>query len=132
MSKKSKQKRNKTEQDVFDKPEYAMDIVVDKPKKAPKEKPKEEAFHVGESIGDKVATKLTELKAQLEEMAAAVKEAPAKAKRRAKTSRTAKERLEDNPDLSFAELFDPEDDEEVSFDELLKDSKLDWHHFKDE
>lgn len=82
MSKKSKQKRNRTEQDVFDKPEYAMDIVIDKPKKAPKEKPKEEAFHVGDSIGDKVASRLTELKAQLEETAAAVKEAPQKAKGR--------------------------------------------------
>jgi hypothetical protein len=43
----------------------------------------------------------------------------------------AKERLEENPNLSFAELFDPQEDESESFADLLQESKLDWRHFKE-
>lgn len=107
-----------------------MDVVADKPKKAPKEKPKEDAFHVGDTIGDQAASKLAALKAKLEDVAD--KQQQVKAAKPQKPVRTAKERLDENPDLSFAELFDPQEDEEASFDELLKDSKLDWRYFKDE
>ncbi|MFB5190374.1 hypothetical protein [Alicyclobacillus fastidiosus] len=130
MSKKSKQHKRRTDVDLFDKPDYAMDVVADKPKKAPKEKPKEEAFHVGDTIGDQAASKLAALKAKLEDVAD--KQQQVKAAKPQKPVRTAKERLDENPDLSFAELFDPQEDEEASFDELLKDSKLDWRYFKDE
>lgn len=130
MAKKRKGNRSghQGERDLM-KPDYAMD-KLEPPKKPEKEKPKEEAFHVGESVGGSTAALLAQLKEQL-----TVAEEEAKPKKEVKqkrVARSAEERLSENPDLSFAELFDPTDDEESSFDELLKDSKLDWRFFKDE
>ncbi|WAH35809.1 hypothetical protein [Alicyclobacillus dauci] len=129
MAKRTKQGHRRTRTDDMDKPAYAMDVIPDKPKKPEKEKPKEEAFHIGDTIGGQAAEKLAQLKSQLADVEMDKTKAKEKPKRKVQS---AKERLEENPDLSFAELFDPQEDDEQSFDELLKSSKLDWHHFKDE
>ncbi|MFD1673427.1 hypothetical protein [Alicyclobacillus fodiniaquatilis] len=131
MSKRHKNKRQKSVEERPDKPDYAMDIIRDAPKKKAPEKPKEETFHLGDAIGGQAAAKLTQLKAQLAEVEEKKPE-KIQPKTKQKAGRTTEERLADNPDLSFAELFDPQEDDEGSFDELLKSSKLDWRYFKDE
>lgn len=131
MAKKSRHHKTTRREEAMDKPSYAMDVFEEKPKKPVKEKPREEAFHVGDTIGGQAADKLAQLKEQLAQTEQAKAPAKQSAKPR-KTTRTAQDRLAENPDLSFAELFDPQEDERTSFEELLESSKLDWHYFKDE
>lgn len=110
-----------------------MDKMEPKAKPAPK-KPKEETFHVSDTLKGSTAAQLTKLKENLTEKEEEKKPAQsAKTKSKEKRpNRSAKERLEENPDLSFAELFNPADDEESSFEDMLSESKLDWRFFKDE
>ena len=44
--------------------------------------------------------------------------------------KTAKERIMEDNDLSFADLFDPAPEDELSFEEMINDSKMDWRKFK--
>lgn len=131
MAKRTKRKHVATYED-HDKPAYAMDVVKE-PVKVKPEKPKEEAFHVGETVDGSIAQQLEKLKAQLvEQSEPKVAAPPKKAERGAASKKPAEERLAENPNLSFAELFDPQDDEDASFKDLLDESKLDWRFFKDE
>lgn len=130
MKKRSRSGAGRKEEGL-DKPSYAMDVFEEKSKKPAKEKPKEEAFHVGDSIGTSAAAQLAKLKEQLvdrEEKAAPVKQST----KRKVSRQSAEDRLAQNPELSFAELFDPQEDEESSFADMLKDSKLDWRAYKED
>lgn len=130
MAKKRRGQTGSRREDFYDKPAYAMDVFPEKPKKPEPERPKEEVFHVGDAIGGQVASRLEQLKAQLTESEAA--KVPQKATPIKPTKRSAKERLDEDPNLSFADLFDPQEDDDESFDSLLKSSKLDWQQFKED
>lgn len=131
MAKKSKHKTQTNREAYEDKPDYAMDRMIQKKQEPVVTKPKEEQFLLEDSIPSYAMMKLTKLKEQLStEETAKLPKQPAKPEK--KKQRSAAERLEDNPDLSFAELFDPADEEDASFDELLNASKLDWKYFKDD
>lgn len=120
--------------DEFDKPSYAADRI--EPAKNPQAPvPNEAELRLEERLGKGTLDKLSALKtAMMSDPAAQSKQGPA-APKRAKASvprKSAAERLADDPDLSFAELFDPVEDDGASFEELFDSSKLDWRHFKDE
>lgn len=129
MPKKSRRQQRTRRDEPNDKPAYAMDVIQEKPKKPEPERPKEESFHVSDSIGGRAADELARLKAQLTEQAEPKKPSPAVTPMKS-GKRSAQERLDEDPNLSFADLFDPQEDDEQSFDELLKSSKLDWQYFK--
>lgn len=133
--KRNNRKRSENDNDLV-KPEYAMDKMEPKAKPEP-EKPKEETFHVGDALRDSTAVQLAKLKESLTTAEEEKKPRPAPSgktatKTKRSSNRSAEERFAENPDLSFAELFDPAEDEESSFEDLLEDSKLDWRFFKDE
>jgi len=128
--------RRKQQNDSFadDKPAYAADRMDVKPKpESAKRGDETESFLLRDAMNADVAARLAALKSALVEEAQArpVTQQQQKKEKAAKR-RPAAERLAENPDLSFAELFDPADDDDVSFEEMLADSKLDWRSFKDE
>lgn len=130
MAKRTKKPHRRHDDEVMDKPAYAMDIVQEKPKKPAKQKPSEDAFHVADTISSQAASQLAKLKEQLVEVETP-KQPVKPSSKKAKNTKSAADRLAENPDLSFAELFDPQEDDE-SFEEMLDSSKLDWQMFKDE
>ncbi|QRF23998.1 hypothetical protein FY534_10380 [Alicyclobacillus sp. TC] len=112
------------------KPDYAMDKMepVAKPKKnvIPEENARLEEF-----LSAAVAEKLSALKmTEKPDEDTALRISDKSKKEKQIQTRSAKEKLEENPDATFAELFDPAEDDHQSFEELLKDSALDWRHFK--
>lgn len=125
---KQKKRPNRREEGL-DKPAWAADVMT-APEKPQKPVKKETDIFLEERLGTGMLDKLAQLKAKVvaEEETAKVKAVPVKKKT---SGKTAKERLADDPDASFAELFDPQDSEgEEGFEDLLNDSKLDWQHFK--
>ncbi|WP_029423176.1 hypothetical protein [Alicyclobacillus macrosporangiidus] len=56
---------------------------------------------------------------------------PVGSTRRSPEDRGASEGDRADREASFAELFDPQPDDDVSFEELLRTSKLDWRKFKE-
>lgn len=113
----------------LDKPDYAADMIQEK-KKEKKPAVKETDIFVEERLNHKDLQNLAKIKEQL--LAEANRSSEKRTVQRKKTSgKSAREKIADDPNVSFADLFDPVDDDEHSFEDLLKDSKLDWHKFKD-
>ncbi len=149
---KHKGKRKQTQSEEFDlKPDFAMDGFVEKKetKKAPVDK--EAELNVKDRIGVASLSKLEKLRAEMKEEAdAAESAAAAKAQANSKATRAnskapgslssgsssaassspGRSSSDPNDNLSFAELFNPEPDDEEDFDSMLKDSKLDWRQYK--
>ncbi|GMA58578.1 hypothetical protein C7445_10469 [Alicyclobacillus sacchari] len=134
MGKQARKRRQQDDSFADDKPVYAADRMDPKPKRESAKRGDEaESFLLRDAMKSDVATRLAALKNALVEEAQARPDVPqAHKKAKAAKRRPATERLAENPDLSFAELFDPADDDDVSFEEMLADSKLDWRSFKDE
>jgi hypothetical protein len=85
-----------------------------------------------EAVGDAVRGRLAALKAELE---ANQPQGKAVSGTGAGGARTGKKpqpsaRAKEEDEASFAELFEPRDEEGMSFEELLNQSKLDWKAFK--
>ena len=129
---KSSKTNSNSRRDVEDKPSYAADYARSEPKpEKPKQVPADERVSVEDALGALVKDKLAVLKAQME----AAAEPPTSAVKMKGNppkppGKSAEQRLADDDTRSFAALFDPAEEDEASFDEMLKDSKLDWHHFK--
>ncbi len=152
---KQRKRRGALSQDFSggDKPEYAADwFRAEKPKKPAAEKKAEESGQtsVEDHLGQPALAALAKLKAEMAEAAAkqeaakAAKVAGEKVAHKVDPSRTrnsvTKNRTkfaavtqedESEREASFAELFDPVEPDDASFEELLKKSKLDWRAFKD-
>lgn len=134
MSKRTHRKRDSHMDN--DKPDYAADYPVRKAKA--KEKDDDKA-HVKEHLQGNVLNKLNRLKATLQKKEASVTDSKGQTtKRGAKpvqnrnhggTNNNAQAATPDEK-KSFAELFEPEEEDDVSFEDMLKDSKLDWRKFK--
>ncbi|MDQ0190912.1 hypothetical protein JI721_02815 [Alicyclobacillus cycloheptanicus] len=142
-----------------DKPDYAADLFRDdkpaKQKTSSDKKPEAEpAATLKDRLGAGALAQLTQLK-QAMQAAQAQGAGAAKAKPGTRdpsgTAGTAGERgglrtnrqhghaaqaadrgseQQADQDLSFAELFDPVEPDDESFEEMLQKSKLDWRHFK--
>jgi hypothetical protein len=128
-------KRTGRREEGMDKPAWAADVIT-MPVKPQKPVVKETDIFLEERLGTSLLNQLAQLKAKVvEEAEAATVKAQAvviKSKKKVAQGKSAKDRLAEDPDASFAELFDPQDsDEEEAFAELLDESKLDWHHFKE-
>ncbi|WDL98052.1 hypothetical protein [Alicyclobacillus sp. ALC3] len=136
-----------------DKPEYAADwFREEKPKKPAADKKVEENGQtlMQDHLGQSALAALAKLKAEMaavaakEEAAKAAKVAGEKVAHKVDSGRTpnsvvknrskfaaATQTEESEREASFAELFDPAEPDDASFEELLKKSKLDWRTFKD-
>jgi len=132
---KKQHKQHRTERDRgLDKPSFAADVMAEPvAKKEAKPVRSETDISVEEHLKPGAADKLAALKVQMlatEQAAHAVavtKKQPASASARSASAQT---RLDADPDASFAELFDPAEEDEESFEHLLEKSKTDWRHFK--
>ncbi|GGI98827.1 hypothetical protein GCM10010885_05400 [Alicyclobacillus cellulosilyticus] len=130
MSKRKRPARRRDDAGL-DKPAYAADGVASR---AQADNPAGITFH--DLVGERVAKQLEDLRRQME--AEATPRGPAQARHRdrpaglpeqqAAKGRPAAAGADDEP--SFAELFDPNDDEEASFADLLANTNLDWRKFK--
>lgn len=119
-------------EESLDKPDYARDIVV-APQKQKKHVPNETDIFVAERLKNETKQELAKMKDKLLIQQQENKE-DSQQKRKGivpSVRKTAKERIMEDNDLSFAELFDPAPDDELSFEEMMNDSKLDWRKFKD-
>lgn len=130
--------------DGRDKPDFAADWFhperAQKKEKA-KDNTSDDSAKLSEALNNQVQRKLEAMKAELTkeaELAEAKQALTSKAKRPAsskgKATGTASRKFTDDEkdNLSFAELFNPSDPEDESFEELLDESALDWRKFKDE
>lgn len=145
-ARKSRQQPSRPVEDGSDKPDFAADLFRKEsprkqPKRADEEKGKEAdtAAHVSDSLDDSVTSKLRAMQADLEKQAASQKavregKGPARASGSEPSNqagRDARDNRSDKDNLSFSELFDPQEPDKASFEDLLKDSKLDWRKFKE-
>jgi hypothetical protein len=122
-----------SEESGQDKPDWAADLFrgEKKPKKAAKPLESTEVL-LGDRLGKGVVDKLSALKAQMSNLPPSSAQQQTTQKKAPVLQKAAKARPEDNGDASFAELFDPqESDDDSSFAELLRDSKLDWRSHKE-
>lgn len=127
-----KRKPLRSNQEIHDKPDFAADWFVGEPKKKEKPKPRDEsAVSVGDHLSDGLMKRLEAMKAAMEAEAAPAPAAKGTAKSMGGNKKPRAVRVEDDGEKSFAELFDPEEESEDSFEELLGDSKLDWRSFKE-
>lgn len=145
---KNKRTRKQTQSEEFDlKPDFAMDGFVEK-KQTKKEPEKKDAeLNVKDRIGASSLSKLEQLRSEMKEEAERVERATATAKGSGKATKgsaegaqriakdkraasTASSGSASADNLSFAELFNPEPDDEDDFDTMLSDSKLDWRQYK--
>ncbi|QQE80299.1 hypothetical protein [Alicyclobacillus sp. SO9] len=117
-----------------DKPDYAADYPV---QKAKAEKKEDDKAHVQEHLQGSVLEELSRLKSKLEKEAASADTKGEKLQRGSPSLRQDKragssKQVRETPDekKSFAELFEPQEEEDVSFEDILKESKLDWRKFK--
>ncbi len=117
-------------EESLNKPDYAADTVM-KPLKMKKPVPKETDIFVSDCLNNKTLQSLTKMKNQLlvdgEKSNGQSKQNSMGVDRVQKKS--ASQRIAEEPDLSFAELFDPSDEDEQSFEEILANSKLDCRKF---
>lgn len=131
---KKQQKRHANKRDTgLDKPAFAADVITDAPNKPVKPIRSEADISMAEHLLPGVKEKLEQLKAHMEEAEVANREENARVKLNAPAVRrkpAAKDLLNDNPDASFAELFDPAEEDEMSFADLLNTSKSDWRDYK--
>lgn len=154
---KHKGKRKQTQSEEFDvKPDFAMDGFVEKKetKKAPVDK--EAELNVKDRIGTASLSKLEKLRAEMKEAERVESEAAQTAQAKANGAKTTDKTIgkangrtigssstasessgrsstsssDSTDNLSFAELFNPEPDDEADFDTMLQDSKLDWRQYK--
>lgn len=143
-AKRKNSKPNPTDFDGRDKPDFAADWFqsdrAQKKEKA-KDKPSEDTARLSEALNNQVQLKLEQMKAALTKEAeeAEAKQAGKGPGRKPVTSKTLQRRADqkkftedEKENLSFAELFNPTDSEEESFEDLLDDNALDWRKFKDE
>jgi hypothetical protein len=117
----------------FDKPDYAADMLQ-KQKKEKKPAVKETDIYVEERLNRTALQNLAKMKEQLladANATAKIQVGKQALQKNKPVGKSAKEKIAEDPNASFAELFDPTDDDEHSFVEMLKDSKLDWHKYKD-
>jgi hypothetical protein len=113
----------------LDKPDYAADTILEK-KKEKKPAVRETDIFVEEQLNQKTLQSLSRMKEQL--LADANKPAGKQTGLKKKVAgKSASEKIAEDPNVSFADLFDPADDDEHSFEDMLKDSKMDWRKFKD-
>lgn len=126
----SKQRKTRPVQDHSgsDKPDYAADLF--RAEKKQKKKPvtqDDSEVSLQDRLDKGMVDKLAALKKQMENVPqpkpSAVK--PASPRKEVKPSTV------DDGAASFAELFDPQEKDESSFEDLLQSSKLDWRSFKE-
>lgn len=126
--------RTKRDEEGMDKPSYAADVLLS-PKKPSKPVRKETDIFLEEHLGQNAVKRLEDMKQQLltqeEEMARQTEIQKPGQPLPKQRKKSADEKILEDPNLSFAELFDPTDEEDQDFAELLNDSKLDWRYFKD-
>ena len=127
-----KRKTTRTADEIQDKPDYAADWFRPKPKPAKPKGDDAAKLSVEDRLSGGTVAKLSELKAKMESEAQARENGQAGKKAVRKHSSPARLADPDDESKSFAELFDPQEDETDSFEDLLKESKLDWRSFKDE
>lgn len=113
----------------LDKPDYAADVIQEK-RKEKKPAIKETDIFVEERLNQKDLQSLAKIKERLLAEANQSTEKQIVQKKKI-AGKSAREKIADDPNVSFADLFDPADDDEHSFEDLLQDSKLDWRKFKD-
>ena len=125
-----KRKTTRTADDILDKPDYAADWF--RPKSKP-EKPKVDdaaKLSVEDRLSGGTVAKLAELKAKMETEAQAHENGQSEKQVVRKPSSPARPANLDDESKSFAELFDPQEDDTDNFEDLLNESKLDWRSFK--
>lgn len=127
MGKKKKQHGRESRDVGLDKPDYAMDVIVER-KKETKPVDKEKQMLVKDRLGSGAFAALEALRAKIDEEAVA-SPVPKKAARSTTRPTVSPEEARDS-DLSFAELFDPTPPDEDTFDEMLEKSKQDWREYK--
>lgn len=116
-------KKRRPRQEQLDKPAYALG---EEPglKEGERLREKEARMEVADRVGKGAFEKLQALKQQMDETAAKPAVKQAKGRNRPATAAQA------DDTESFADLFNPKDEPNVSFEKLLEDSKLDWRSFK--
>lgn len=117
-------KKRRPRQEQLDKPAYALG---EEPglKEGEQQRAKEARMEVADRLGKGAFDKLQALKQQMSESAAV-----ASAKQGKKRSKSVQPPKDTDAEESFADLLDPKDEPDVSFEKLLQDSKLDWRSFK--
>jgi beta-glucosidase-like glycosyl hydrolase len=136
VSKKNRARRSSREAILEDKPDYAMDRMQKETVAKPQaETVPEQNARVEEFLQANALQRLKALKTAMQQDEAPsspkqVEAAPRAESKKQRTGKSAAEKLSEQPDASFAELFDPVEDEETSFADMLGDSKLDWRYFK--
>jgi hypothetical protein len=117
-------KRRGSRREEVDKPAFALG---EEPGLREGERPrdKEARMELGARLDEGAFAKLKQLKAQIDDTAAQTQVKSAKKQSRKRVSAS-----EEEDEESFADLLNPKDDPEASFEDLLKRSKLDWRSFK--
>jgi hypothetical protein len=126
----SKQRKTRPFQDHTgsDKPDYAADLFRDEKKEKKKPVTQDDAeVSVQDRLDQGMVAKLAALKAQMQDVPKS-KPSPLKP---APPRKDLKPSPVDDGAASFAELFDPQEKDESSFEDLLQSSKLDWRSFKE-
>jgi hypothetical protein len=131
-------KRKSTQPSLYDdKPAFAMDLFKQPAPKKTVKAESETAIHVKERLNAGALSALEQLRREMESVIAqdgngksdpARKPTPPAVTTRARDA-GAKTGDADR-DVSFAEMFDPQPEDDVDFDALLKDSKQDWREYK--
>jgi len=119
--------------DGRDKPDYAADLFHDvKPKVKEEKKAVDDGPKLADAMQASVRDKLEQMKAQMQAVAKPTTAVAPKASGLTRViGRKKMDVVEDDGKLSFAELFDSQEDgEENSFEEMLKESKQDWKSYK--
>lgn len=141
MAKRKKPASPVRAQEIQDKPDFAADWFRE-PRAEKKSATSDAASAKLEkdvTVQDRLAPgtmdKLAALKEQMdkEQAAAAAKATAAATKRQpaaVKPRRSPDSGGRPDRDLSFSELFDPVDEDESSFEDMLKDAKQDWRNYK--
>jgi hypothetical protein len=126
-----KKQRPRAEREIQDKPDYAADWFRPEPKPV---KAKDESLlsvedHLSQSTVKKLAALKDAMAAESQEQNA--QKVNGKSARRAEAKHGQSAERVDDGEKSFAELFDPVDEDDESFEDLLEKSKLDWRAFKE-
>ncbi|CAM3715386.1 hypothetical protein [Alicyclobacillus pomorum] len=126
-----KRKTTRTADEIQDKPDYAADWFRPKPKPEKSKVDDAAKLSVEDRLSGGTVAKLAELKAKMESDAQAHEEGQAGKRAARKHSSPARPADPDDESKSFAELFDPQEEETDNFEDLLNESKLDWRSFKE-
>lgn len=135
-------KNRAVSRDVYDdKPDFAMDLFAsDKPKKPKKEEENPESVKLRDRLGGDAVSRLQRLKEQMETGEEAkkpgaseqkpVRDNPVNRNRNASSDASQRQGAAIDSDMTFAEMFDPQPEDDVDFESMLKDSKQDWREYK--